>query len=66
MFFTYFEIVFYNPNKKLYKREEHQTLKAFEYAWKEVTEVAIELEKELFKEDKYWCLKEIKDITNRG
>ena len=62
----YFAIIFYNPVKKEYKKEEHFTLKSFEFAWKEVTEVAVELEKELFKEDKYWCLKEIKDITNRG
>ena len=61
----YFEITLYNMKTKEKIYEEHFTLKMAEHAWKEVTEVATELAKQKFEEDKYWCLLSITDVTRR-
>ena len=62
----YFAIIFYNPVKKEYKKEEVYFIKPYEDSWNEVLKIAMEIEKELFNQNKYWVIKEIKDITNRG
>lgn len=61
----YFEICLYNMKTKEKTYEEHFTLKTAEHAWREVTEVAIELARQKFEEDKYWMLLSITDVTRR-
>ena len=61
----YFEITLYNQKTKEKIYEEHFTLKTAEHAWKEATEVATKLVEQKFKEDKYWMLLSITDVTRR-
>lgn len=62
----YFEIMYENPHDGEVKFIEFEvpTIDAIQ-AWHDALNYAIEEWKKLFAENKYWVLKEIKDIVRR-
>lgn len=61
----YFEILFEIPHNDKHYRHEFFTVATGKDAWSEALDCAHELWMKLFAENKYWVLKEIKDITLR-